>query len=215
MDLGGAREFTFLLRDPAATVVGLPKLPNKANNFLLVIPPLLVFKFKDLADPTKGHNQRTQNLGMDEGWQVSDEGTLKGINLALPVEVMPGGRRERDFSSERFHCLVIKSVVSVFFLLLGLPSYVTGSVIVMKLQEIGYMVVGFFSPYLSTGAVENTEDVEFGASALKELRTWLWRREQPIQEKQRIKASILMFLSEYKNPLEGYGSRLRGPPQGS
>lgn len=40
----------------------------------------------------------------------------------------------------------------------------------MKRQEIRYTVVGFFSPCLSTGPVENTEDVEFGASALKELR---------------------------------------------
>lgn len=105
---------------------------------------------------------------MDEGWQVSEEGTLKGINSALLVEVMSGERRET--SSEHFHCLVLKSVFSVFLLLLGLPSYVTGTVIVMKRQQIGYMVVGFFSPYLSTGPVENTEDVEFGASALKELR---------------------------------------------
>lgn len=108
MELGGAREFTFLLRDPAATAVGLPNLLNKANNVLLVIPPLFVFKFKDLADPTKGHNQRTRNLGVDEGWQVSEEGTLKGINSALLMGVMAGGRRERDFSSGRF--LVLKSV---------------------------------------------------------------------------------------------------------
>lgn len=67
---------------------------------------------------------------------TSTEGTLKGINSPLLVETMPGSRR--DISSQFFHSLVPKAVLSCL-LLPGLPSCAMGIAIVMKIQETGHI----------------------------------------------------------------------------
>lgn len=45
-----------------------------------------------------------------------------------------------------------------------------GTVIVIKFQEIGYTSGWLIDLGIGLGTVDNTEDVEFWASALKELR---------------------------------------------